>query len=158
MNANSILGMMYHSRIQEGEIEQLKRLGKDGVQETRTEQALSQAAKNQRHGTKAGGVDQHDTFHTVGVFEGERRGDHPAEAVAHQRSAGDLEIVEESMDLLDIEFEAVALVATTALTTAEEVDADHPMSVGEGGRNVDEVRETAGEPMNKELLYKYKSR
>lgn len=33
MNANSILGMMYHSRIQEGEIEQLKRLGKDGVQQ-----------------------------------------------------------------------------------------------------------------------------
>ena len=33
MNANSILGMMYHSRIQESEIDQLKRLGKDGVQE-----------------------------------------------------------------------------------------------------------------------------
>ena len=36
MNENSILGMMYNSRIQEGEIEQLKRLGKDGVQEDTT--------------------------------------------------------------------------------------------------------------------------
>ena len=49
MNKNSLLGMMYNSRIQESELDHLKRIGKDGgIDLGKTEQKKGEMSRNQR--------------------------------------------------------------------------------------------------------------